>query len=270
MKNYLFPKFFPMLNGHDLAQYCISLGIDGPTLLIRNGYPVQPDNVFDALPAFVAEVKACGADIIYADTPYDMSSLDNLNNELSLLHDNGVQLFRVNYIPKSKCHARDLHSTLCYELEKAESAARKHNMRAVIQLHGGMYPHNATAAYFACKQFDPMYIGIKMDPGNNIAQEGYENYAYQVDLLGDYIAAIGQKDAILSPNKNTKSWDRSFAPAHIGVNDYNYIFAQLKKHNLDVPGIFMPFYHENDITALKADFIDEISYIKHCQLTNGL
>ena len=270
MKNFLFPKFFPNMNARELAQYCLSLGIDGPTLLIRNGYPVQPDNISETLPQFVAQTRSCGAEIIYADTPYDMQDLDTLDDALALMQDNGIRLFRVNYIPKSMYSARELHDVLCRGMEKAENAARKYGIRAVIQLHGGMYPHNATGAYFACKQFDPAYIGIKLDPGNNIDQEGYESYAYQVELLGEYIAAIGQKDAILSHDAGTQSWNRSFAPANVGVNDYNDIFAQIKKQGLQIPGIFMPFYHENDINALKAAFIDEVAYIKRCQENNGL
>lgn len=270
MKNFLFPKFFPHMDARELAQYCLSLGIDGPTLLIRNGYPVQPDDLFETLPQFVAQTRASGAEIMYADTPYDMETLDTLDDTLALMRDNGIRLFRVNYIQKGTHPARELHDALCRGMEKAEKAARKHGIRAVIQLHGGMYPHNATSAYFACKEFDPAYIGIKLDPGNNIAQEGYEYFSYQVELLGNYIAAIGQKDAILNSVPDAQAWTRTFAPAHIGVNDYNDIFARIKKQGLEIPGIFMPFYHENDPEALKTAFADEVTYIKQCQERQGL
>lgn len=42
MKNYLFPKFLQGMTVEALADYCLELGIDGPTLMIREGYWVEP------------------------------------------------------------------------------------------------------------------------------------------------------------------------------------------------------------------------------------
>jgi hypothetical protein len=39
------------------------------------------------------------------------------------------------------------------------------------------------------------HVGIKLDPGNNYAQEGYEDFTYQIHLLKEYIQAFGAKDA---------------------------------------------------------------------------
>ncbi|MBQ7337679.1 MAG: TIM barrel protein [Clostridia bacterium] len=274
MKNYLFPKFFQSLSAKELAEYCVSIGIDGPTLLIRDGYWVKASDVFETLPAFVKCCEACGAEVKYADTPYDMDRLDALDDQLALMSANGIELFRVNYITKGQYPARELHDKVCHDMEIAEKAARKHGMRAVIQVHGGCYPHNATSAYFACKNFDPRYLGIKIDPGNNIAQEGYEDFAYQIALLGEYIAAIGQKDARLvrdgDKNSAAKGWRREFAPANEGVNNYAHIFSQMKKHGISVPGILMPFYHDRDFDALRTAFVDEVAYFKHCQEESGL
>ncbi len=274
MKNYLFPKFFQKMSAEELAQYCCSVGVDGPTLMIRDGYWVEPSNVFETLPTFVRTIQNGGCEIKYADTPYDMVRLGEVDDVLSLMKDNGIEMFRVNHILKAKYSARELHDQLCRAMEAAEKAAQKHGIKAVVQIHGSCYPHNATGAYFACKNFDPKYIGIKLDPGNNIAQEGYEEFVYQVDLLQEYVAALGEKDARLvcdgDPAAATKGWRREFVPSHVGVNNYMHLFAQFKKHGISVPGILMPFYHERNLDALMSAFAEEVAYFKRCQEANGL
>jgi hypothetical protein len=59
-------------------------------------------------------------------------------------------------------------------------------------------------------------------------------------------------------------------PADRGINNYRYLFDELKKHHIRVPGILMPFYHEKNLDALKADFAAEVAYFKRCQAESGL
>mgnify|MGYP005857321707 CR=1 FL=1 len=103
---------------------------------------------------------------------------------------------------------RDLYEFTRSLTEKIADAAENSNIKAIIQLHGGCYPHNATAAYPLVKELNPDYIGIKIDPGNNYNQEGYEDFEYQVNLLNEYIGALGAKDACScgqpNPNKAIK------------------------------------------------------------------
>ena len=242
--------------------------------MIREGFWVEPDNVMKTLPGFVKTMTDRGAEVCYADTPYDMDGLCGLGDQLSLMRDHGITMFRVNYILKEQYPDRALHDKLCADMERAEKAARDHCMKAVVQLHGSCYPHNATAAWFACQDRDPRYLGIKLDPGNNLCQEGYEFFPYQIELLKEYIAAIGEKDARLvrcgDPALSHKGWYREFVPAQEGIADYEMIFREMKKHGVAVPGILMPFYHENDPAALAAAFKKEVAYFKGCQETAGL
>lgn len=274
MKNYLFPKFFNDLSAEELVEYCLEIGIDGPTLLIRDGYWVEPDNFFDSMHDFLKVCRSRGFDVEYADTPFDMKRINEFDNELAAMSANGIKYCRVNYIAKSNYPARSLHDKLCMDMEKMQNAACKHKIKAIVQLHGGMYPHNATAAYFACKNFNSKYIGIKLDQGNHIAWEGYEEIEYQIDLLQEYVAAIGEKDARLicdgDKNASHKGWRREFVPTNKGFCDYEKIFAAVKRAGLSIPGILMPFYYEQNRNALREAFKDEVAYIKRCQEINGL
>ena len=274
MKNYLFPKFFNNMSIEQLCELCLRLGIDDPTLMVRGGYWVDEKNIFEKLPQVTAAIRRSGAQVSYADTSYRMDTADKLDDVLSLMSHNGIELFRVSYIAKKSHSARELHDALRFSMEKAEKAARKHGIKAVVQIHGGMYPHNASTAYFACKDLDPQYLGIKIDLGNNLCQEGFENIEYQVDLLGEYVAAVGEKDAaLIRKNENeegSKGWERAFVPAYKGIANYDLLFASLKKNNISVPGVLMPFYHGDEMVLLEKELEREVAYFKRCQEENGL
>lgn len=274
MKNYLFAKFFQHLSAEELMKTCRELGIDGPTALIRDGYWTQADNLKETLPAFVRLAHEWGLQVEYADTPFHMDFLDKLDDELALMAESGIRMFRINYIGKNAMPARELADHLARQTEKAAAAAERHGLRAIVQLHGGMYPHNATAAWPAIRDLDPRYIGIKIDPGNNLAQEGYELFAYQIELLGEYLAAVGEKDAELmraAPSSTgNKGWQRRFAPAQQGIADYDHIFHEIKKQNLQPVGILMPFYYENDFSRLVENLREEVAYFRRCQREAGM
>ncbi len=274
MKNYLFAKFYQSLTAEELMTLCRTMGLDGPTAMIREGYWTPEDKLEATLPAFVKLAEAHGLTVAYADTPFAMGRLPEMDKELSLLAECGIRLFRVQYLPKSALPARELAGALARLAETAAKAAEKHGLRAVIQLHGFMYPHNATAVWPAICSLDPRYIGVKLDPGNNLCQEGYEDWGYQVALLGEYIAAVGEKDAALTRGSAAptggKGWRRQFVPATEGIADYDALFTLFKAAGVNVPGIVMPFYDENNTDARNAKLREEVAYLKRCQQAAGL
>jgi len=154
--------------------------------------------------------------------------------------------------------------------EKAAAVAEKCGIRAVIQIHGWMYPHSATAAYPLVKDLDPRYIGIKLDPGNNLHQEGYELFDYQIKLLKEYIAAIGAKSCATfrDPNRTENNgWYRIFVPSQDGEADFRFIYRCLKEVGFDGPSILMPFYEENNEKVLCEKLAGEVAYLKSCEET---
>ena len=267
MKNYLFPKNYMGRPAEELMMLCKELGIDGPTALIRDGYWMQADNMKETLPAFVRLAEQYGLEVVYAETPFQMEKLPELDDKLAVMADCGIRQFRVDFFAKNAVPARELAGRLARMTETAAKAADRHGLRAVVQLHGGAYPHSATAAWPAVKNLDPRYIGVKLDPGTNLLQEGYEDFSYQIGLLGEYIAAIGEKDGAVfreHPSETgAKGWTSRWVPSQQGMINYDSIFALLKKQNLDIPGILMPFYDEG---ALQ----EEVAYFLRCQREAGL
>lgn len=269
MKHYLFPKFFAKLSMDALMEKCASLGFDGPTLLIREGHHVNLDNLKTEIPRFIKTAENHGLEVRYAQTDIAMNMIEKEEKLLYTLANAGITQFRLAHLHKRKSGLapRELADFTRKNLEKVAKTAEKIGIQAIIQIHGMMYPHNATSAYFAIKDLNPAYIGLKLDPGNNAQQEGFELYNYQIPLLGEYISALGVKDAHLFERQEPdiaggKQFVRKFVPLYEGISDYPQILSELKKINFAGPAVFMPFYNENDLPLLEENLKKEFAYFK--------
>lgn len=267
MKYYLFAKFFQHLPLEELMAHCVESEVDGPTAVIREGYWLEPDNYAEALPGFVRAAEKSGLEVRFADTSFPLADLAKDNTPLKVLADNGITAVRLGYISKEDAgHVRNLANLARHLAEETASAAEKAGIRAVIQLHGNCYPHNATSAYPMVKGLDPRFIGVMIDPGNNLHQEGHERWDYQIQLLGEYIAAVGAKDAARfrtgDPSSATKGWVSEFVPAYEGVANWQQIFEELARIAFQGPMVLMPFYDTDDFCTMFEKFRREVRYLK--------
>lgn len=263
MKKYIFPKFLQKLSQDEMFDFCKEVGLDGPTAMIREGFWITDETIETALPKYVKEANVKGLEVAYADTDFPILAPEQTEKYLPILKDCGITQYRLWYLTVQEHKSRDLPDVFEKAIAKHAALAEKYGLQVIVQLHGGgYYPHNATTAYNGIKNLDPRYVGIKVDPGNNANQEGTERPLYQVELLQEYIAAIGIKDTAFFPNTDKKGYYKAFVPCGEGVNDYKEYLSEMKKYNFKGPGIFMPFYEENDVSVLKTKLLGEIEYIK--------
>ena len=212
----------------------------------------------------------------YADTDIAITDIEKKADLLKAMSDSGIEKFRLAYSYKKDFEGRirEIEDFTKRNLAKVAEVAEKANIQAVVQIHGLAYPHNATTAYNCVKGLDPKFLGVKLDPGNNFSIEGYELLTYQVPLLGEYICALGEKDAMLVQGEDlgdgNKGWSRPFAPAQYGCTNHVTLFEELQKIGFRGPGIFMPMYHPNDFARMEQEFIGEIAYFKNLEKQFGL
>ena len=271
MQIQLFPKFYQSLTADELCARCTQLNIDAPTVMIREGYWVTDTALEYTLKSFMNTAATHGMRPTYAQTALHMPALTENDDTLRILAANGIEQARVGMIGKDAVSDyRDLPDFFRAAAERTERAARAAGIRAVVQIHGNLYPHNATAVWQMVKDLDPQYIGVKLDPGNNLTFEGYERFDYQIRLLREYITALGVKDTAIeraNANANTdgKGWRRRFVPATEGLADYDLILRELQGVGFDGPCVLMPFYEE------RTDFDDalagEVAYLRRIMQT---
>jgi len=263
----LFPKFFQSLTADELMETCQSLNLDAPTAMVRDGYWVNDADLEGSLAAFIKTAERHGMRISYAQTGLHMPDLKPNDRTLKTLAAAGIEQARMGMIPKEIVpDYRELPDFFTRAAEKAEAAGRACGIRCVIQIHGNLYPHTATAVWQMVKDLDPQYIGVKIDPGNNLTFEGYERFDYQIRLLRDYITAVGVKDTEIGRNPGVttggKGWWRRFAPITEGLADYGLIVSELLKVGFDGPMVFMPFYEEKDTARLMKLLGEEVAYLR--------
>lgn len=274
MKYYVFAKFFQHLPVDELMVHCAEAGVDGPTAVIRDGYWLEPHSYVELLPGYVKAARDGGLQVEFADTSFAMEDLARDSTPLETLADSGITAVRLGYIARNAVgHVRDLADHARRLAEKTAVAAEKAGIKAVIQVHGGFYPHNATAAWPLVKDLNPRHIGIMIDPGNNIRQEGFEAFEYQIPLLGEYIAAVGAKDACTVRKTNTekadKGWLREWAPMYEGQANWTTVCGELRKVSFPGPMVLMPFYDTDDFAAMFGKFKREVEYLRHIVDSTG-
>jgi sugar phosphate isomerase/epimerase len=267
MKYYVFAKFFKHLSVSQLMEQCAEIGVDGPTALIRDEYWITESTIESNLKEFIRIADEHRLEVRYADTPYSLEQLAKDSTPLKIMADYGIQAVRLAYEPKKASkEIRTLPTTIRRLTEKVAKLAELNGIKAVIQVHGGAYPHNATAAYPLVADLNPDAIGIKIDPGNNHNQEGYEHFDYQFALLNEYIAGIGMKDACAlrtgDVTDDRKGWKRVFTPAFDGETNWFEIYSLIKHYHMTGPLVCMPFYHEDDFNKMLTTFKEELAYFK--------
>ncbi len=246
-------------------------GFDGPTALVRDGYWISKQNLSHDLPAFVKAAERAGLTVRYGSADLPLDKLPEDEAELDVLRcfaANGITAVRMQHVPK---HPADDPRTYAERFRRQAAAAaeagRRTGVRCVIQLHGGCYPHNATAAYEGVRGLDPKNVGIKIDPGNNRCQEGYELFSYQIALLREYVAALGAKDVgYFRPTPQPtveKGWRPAWLPAYEGMIDYRPVFEALYAVGFDGPVVAMPFY-EYPPQQMEQAVARELQYFQNC------
>ena len=276
MKYHLFPKFFKHLSLPELMEHCAEAGIDGPVAMMRREYWIEEETLSTALPEYIRNAEKANLEVRFAFTDYSVAGLLEDDAPLRVIADNGIRDIRIAPMGRDSAgDVRKLHDYSRGLVERIAAVAEVIGVRVIMQLHGGIYPHdltggchphNATAAWHLVRGLNPAHIGIMIDPGNNIHQEGFEAFAYQIPLLGDYISAVGAKDACAlrtgREDSPTKGWQTYFVPCYEGQANWHEIYRQLKQAGFDGPMILMPFYDEDNFTWLFGKFTSEVEYLK--------
>jgi sugar phosphate isomerase/epimerase len=103
--------------------------------------------------------------------------------------------------------------------EWLEERARRHGVRALLELHHESLTPSASAARRLVEGLDPRYVGVLHDIGNTVI-EGWEEPAHALDLLGEYLAHVHVKNVAFHlaavENDGTLRWEPKWVPLREG------------------------------------------------------
>lgn len=122
------------------------------------------------------------------------------------------------------------------EWDSVAALARRHGVRALLEVHMGTIVPSASAAAAFLDGLDPAHVGVIHDAGNMVF-EGHEQYRMSLEVLGPYLAHVHLKNASWSPlgarSDGSTRWFPSFAPLTSGIVDIGDLLRALRATGYD-------------------------------------
>lgn len=182
-------------------------------------------------PEYRALTEAAGIEVPSLGTYVGSDDLDGVNRAMEAAIAMGVRQLRIR---SSQYNGLDPFMPI-WERSKAQykdvaGLARKHGVRALIELHHRSITPSASSGRLFLDGLDPALVGVIHDAGNMV-HEGYETHRMSLEMLGPYLAHVHVKNARWFPTKyaedGTLEWKCDWAPVHRGVVDMRALFTAL-------------------------------------------
>ncbi|MDA1190808.1 MAG: TIM barrel protein [Candidatus Poribacteria bacterium] len=266
MKCAVFPKFFREMSASEAGAMLRDIGFDGVDVMVRDGYWVTAATLETTLPEYVRVMHDFGLSTTTASTDYLDPTDPKLERAVACMAENGIRQFRLKYMDYEG--AGTFHKVFDRgrrTLEQFEALGSQYGIQAIIQTHGGAIHSSAAATYFLVNGFDPRYVGVHHDPANMICQEGHEDWEKGFDMLGDYLALVGVKNAgvYAYPDGDDYGarWHRQWATLEQGVVDWRDIVRLLDERRY--AGLYcMHNFYERGTDGLIAQTRRDLAYFR--------
>lgn len=111
------------------------------------------------------------------------------------------------------------------DLERIASMARRHGVRAVLEIHFGTIAPGAGLMHRLVAGLDPRDVGLIYDP-DNFNNEGHEHWQLGLELIGPYLAYVQFKNSAWVPGPDpsspvaSKRWTLANADLEEGLVDW--------------------------------------------------
>lgn len=237
MKLIVFSKMLKELGLEELIDFAQELGIAGYDMAVRPGYPVNPDNVAEALPKAAEQFRAAGLEIGMVTAHTNVLLPDAEGERLVAAMDAAdvrrLKLGYFKFVPGEMDYWAEVDKARA-ALEGWSVLAKKYNVRACYHTHSqrclGL---NAGTLAHLIRGFDPQWIGAFLDAGH-LRAEG-EEFAVAVAIVKEHLSMVAVKDFLLQriEKENHGAIKRTVVEAGQGTCDWTAIFTELKRIDFD-------------------------------------
>ena len=144
----------------------------------------------------------------------DLEAVDRLMRGAAAL---GVPRMRVQVGAPGPEGYRETFARRREEYRAVAELALRHGVQALLELHHQSLVASASAAVRFLDGIDPRAVGVIHDVGNML-REGYEHDPWCLDMLGEYLAHVHVKNAVLRPAPGASPpWAWEWAPMRTGA-----------------------------------------------------
>lgn len=219
MQTVLFTKLFRGVDTGEMGATAASIGFDGIDLLIRPGHQVDPSSPDQVGPA-VETLKAEGLSVPMATT--DITDPDAFPTErlLAACVESGIGLVRLGYWNYDPAVGyASILDTARKQLDQLVEIARRVGIKLAIQLHGGTIHGSGAQTLALLGDHDPQVIGAYPDPGNQVVQDGREEWQFTFDVLRPWLCCVGVKNGGWFAGELAGSGQRRWRSDWLGLAD---------------------------------------------------
>lgn len=237
MRTVLFTKLFGSRGLDEIGPTVADLGFDGVDLLIRPGFSVTPDEA-DRLPRVVADLRALGLDVPMATT--DLTDPANFPTAkvFGACAEAGVGLIRLGYWNYDGSRPYDgIRDQARRDLDELERLAASYGIALAIQLHGGTIHSSGALTRVLLEGRDPAAVSAYPDPGNQVVQDGREDWRLTFDVLRPWLRCVGVKNggwfAGTPQDRGARAWQSDWLGLADGMVPWPEILDHLRTTGYD-------------------------------------
>ena len=190
-------KFFAELSPQALADKVAGLGYDGVDLCVREGHPVDPENVGQALPSAIAQLRAAGLSCPLATAPTTMMDATDSTAErlYAACAEAGVPRIKIGYW---YCNEGDDYWAVLDRAKKALAGfarlSGRYGVQTCCHTHSGpCLGSNCAGLMHLIADFPPSEVGAYPDFGH-MALDG-EDMAMGLSMIAGHLSIAAAKDA---------------------------------------------------------------------------
>ncbi|MEQ7128978.1 TIM barrel protein [Actinopolymorpha sp. B11F2] len=231
MRTVLFTKLFQSRRVDEIAATTAELGFDGIDLLVRPGATVDPAEARD-IPAAVQRLESEGLSVPMATTDLTDPERFPADAVLGACADAGVGLIRLGYWaykPTIRPYA-DTVAEARQHLARLDALAAHHGVRLAIQLHGGTIHASGALTRVLLEGHPPERLCAYPDPGNQVVQDGREDWRMTLEILQTWLACVGVKNGGWFPAATTGTGQREWSSDWFGLADGMVPWAEILPH----------------------------------------
>lgn len=231
MQTVLFTKLFGARSVDEVGSTAAELGFDGIDLLVRAGCTVGPEDAA-SIPKAVAQLGSHGLAVPLATTDLTDPATFPADAVLGACADAGIGLVRLGYWKYGGATERyvDVRDRARRDLARLLELAASHGVRLAIQLHGGTIHASGALTRVLLDGHLPAQLGAYPDPGNQVVQDGREDWRLTFDLLEPWLACVGVKNGGWFAAENDEAGQRRWRSDWLGLADGMVPWTDILEH----------------------------------------
>jgi sugar phosphate isomerase/epimerase len=242
----------------EMGAHVRKLGFDLIEFPVRPGFPVEPDQIEQALPKAVAELRAQGVEILNVTVSLPLTD-ERLYAALAAAE---IAMNRVMFsrggLPYWEAEAKARR-----ELDAALPLCERYGVQIGIQHHyGNSLPINSMGLYYLVKDYNPRYVGAIWDPAHNALQG--EDPESGLEIVKSHLCMVNLKNAYWQrtngPEAEVAEWKSYFTSGRHGRSPWATVAAAVKKVGYTGPITFSAEYSaEHDVNRL---IVEDLAYAR--------